>query len=61
MGTIAFGLVKSQDKNNLFIDDRYCDCLKYITFFNGDGGKLNLNGANVRNGRDLALRVGEEF
>lgn len=44
LGTIALGIVPEQNKGGLFIDDRYCDALKFITFFNGDGGKLKLNG-----------------
>lgn len=58
MGTIAFGIVKSEDKNGLFIDDRYCNCLKFISFFNGGGGKLNIDGTNIKSGRDLSLNPG---
>ena len=61
MGTIAIGLVKAKDKAGLFIDDRYIDCLKFITFFNCDGGKFNLNSTNLRSGKDLGMSPGEEF
>ena len=61
MGTIAIGLVPTQNKGGLFIDNRYTDALKFITFANQDGGKLMLNGEDLHNTRDLAMRAGDEF
>lgn len=60
LGTVAFGIVSKQNKGGLFIDNRYVDTLKFITFFNGDGGKLILNGEELKTGRLLAMQPGDE-
>ena len=62
-GTIALGLVPKANKGGLFIDDRYTDALKFITFCNGDGGKLKLNGEELHSGksRGMGMKIGDEF
>lgn len=37
MGTVAFGIVLEQFKDNAYIDDRRCPAVKYLSFSNGKG------------------------
>lgn len=60
MGTVAFGIVSKENKGGLFIDNRYTDTLKFITFFNGDGGKMILNGEELLTGKALGMAIGNE-
>ena len=60
MGTVAIGLVPSEKREGIFIDDRKINVFKYIAFENEGSGIIKLNKGELVKGKKYALHKGDE-